>query len=125
MAATIRRATPQDAPQWLNLVQSVLGPEYPSKEIYDPAWIAAQLDPGTGSETWVADTGTQLNASVSILKTRSNDSGAVANLGRNLNRPESFDDGSTELLLRKIDEFAQTRNQMVVIRVSILDNRQQ
>ena len=122
MAATIRRATPQDAPQWLNLVQSVFGSEYPGKEIYDPAWIAAQLDHENGSETWVADDGAQLSASVSFLKSRNNDSGSVANLGRNLNRPESYADGSAELLMRKIDELAESRGQMAVIRVSILQN---
>jgi len=55
MPATIRLATAKDAPLWLALVQSVLGADYPAKEVYDPVWIARELEAPIGHETWVAE----------------------------------------------------------------------
>src|SRR5689334_20202262 len=106
MGYNIRQATPADAPQWLDLVQAALGPDYPAKEIYDLAWIAGQLDPKTGHETWVVDVDGRLHASTSFLKQDAASTNPIANLGRNFIRAEGFADGSGEALLRSINQLA-------------------
>jgi CRP-like cAMP-binding protein len=121
----IRRATAADAPKWLDLVQATLGAQYPVKAIYDPAWIASQLDPETGQETWVAESGGRLNCSISFLKPSDASANPVANLGRNLVRPESVADGSAEMLLRAVKEQTAQRNEMAIVRVAAMDNAQQ
>jgi CRP-like cAMP-binding protein len=125
MGATIRRATAADAPKWLELVQATLGPQYPVKSIYDPAWVAGQLDAETGQETWLAEVGGRINASISFLKPVGLNSNPVANLGRNLARPESITDGSAEMLLRSIQELVTQRNEMAIVRLASADNAQQ
>jgi hypothetical protein len=125
MGATIRRATVADAPKWLDLVQATLGTQYPVKSIYDPAWIASQLDPATGQETWVAEVEGKLNASISFLEGAGVRSNPVANLGRNLFRPASISDGSAELLLRAVNDLITKRNEMAIVRIAGTDNAQQ
>jgi CRP-like cAMP-binding protein len=121
----IRRATAADAPKWLDLVQATLGAQYPVKAIYDPGWIASQLDVETGQETWVAEVDGRFNGSISFLKSDSVSSNPVANLGRNLIRPEGVADGSAEKLLRSVKDLTAKRNEMAIVRIAATDNAQQ
>jgi len=125
MGSTIRRATAADAPKWLDLVQATLGAQYPVKAIYDPGWIASQLDVETGQETWVAEVDGRFNGSISFLKSDSVSSNPVANLGRNLIRPEGVADGSAEKLLRSVKDLTAKRNEMAIVRIAATDNAQQ
>jgi hypothetical protein len=124
MGATIRRATAADAPKWLDLVQATLGAQYPVKSVYDPAWIAAQLG-DAGQETWVAENDGRINASISILKPAGANSNPVANLGRNLVRPEGVADGSAAMLFNTVKEMTAKRNELAIARVAATDNAQQ
>ena len=125
MGSTIRCATAADAPKWLDLVQATLGAQYPVKELYDPAWIAGQLSPDAGQETWVVEANGQFNGTISLLKSSDSGVNPVANLGRNLFRPESVADGSGDMLLRAITEQTDKANAMAIVRVSGMDNAQQ
>src|SRR5687767_13238826 len=104
MAATIRLATERDADQWAELVKLSLGEDYPAKEVYDPAWIATELSPSNGHETWIAELNGHVMASACFLKT--DNPNPIANIARNLFRPSSFMDGSAEELLEKITHVA-------------------
>jgi CRP-like cAMP-binding protein len=121
----IRRATAADAPKWLDLVQATLGAQYPVKAIYDPGWIANELDAEKGQETWVAEVDGRFNGSISFLKPDKVSSNPVANLGRNLFRPESVADGSAEMLLRSVKDLTVQRNEMAIVRIAATDNAQQ
>ncbi len=125
MGFSIRMATVADAPQWLNLVRATLGDHYHARELYDVNWIAPLLDPANGEETWVAESAGRLQGSLSFLKPWGPKGNPVANLGRNLIRPESMADGSAEALLRAVNEIAARRGEMAVVRISAPDNRQQ
>ncbi len=125
MAAIIRRATPTDAPRWLELAKLVLGADYPVKQVYDPAWIASQLNPGAGQETWVAEANQQLTASISLLSPSGQNTNPVIHAGRQLFSPASLADGSAKELIHKIGALADERAQWVVIRVLTSDNPQQ
>jgi CRP-like cAMP-binding protein len=125
MGSSIRPASPADAPEWLDLVRTVLGDEYPVKEVYDLNWIAAQLNPDSGAETWVAEMDGRLEGTISFLKPDGPNANPVANLGRNLIRPESVASGSAGTLMRSINELASQRGEMAVVRISALDNAQQ
>ncbi len=125
MGFSIRPSTAADAPGWLDLVRAALGDHYPAKELYDVNWIAPQLDPATGEETWVAESGGRLLGAISLLKHAGRDSTPVANLGRNLFRPESVGDGSAQALLRGVDKIVSERGEMAIVRISALDNAQQ
>ncbi|MGA2173752.1 MAG: cyclic nucleotide-binding domain-containing protein [Verrucomicrobiota bacterium] len=125
MAASIRPTTAADAPQWLDLIRATLGDQYPAKEIYDVNWIAPQLAPGSGQETWVAEADGRLDGTISFLKPDGPNVNPVANLGRNLIRPEAVANGSAEALLRSVNDLALQRGEMAIVRVSALDNAQQ
>jgi hypothetical protein len=125
MGFSIRPATVADAPQWLNLVRAPLATHYPAKELYDVNWIAALLDPANGEETWVAESAGRLQGSISFLKPWGPTGNPVANLGRNLIRPESVADGSAEALLRAVNEIATQRGEMAIVRIAATDNAQQ
>jgi len=125
MGSNIRPANPSDASQWLELVQITFGDNYPAKDVYDLGWIATQLEPTAGAETWVAETNGQLMGAVSFLRPEGSNVNPVSNLGRNLFRPEAFTDGSANALLRSITDLAVQRKQMVVVRVAATDNAQQ
>ena len=79
MPATIRLATATDAPRWLDLLKSTLGTDYPAKEIYDPVWIARELEIASGHETWVAEVDGRPNASIPVLKPPSPNATPTAN----------------------------------------------
>jgi hypothetical protein len=125
MGFSIRPATGADAPQWLNLVRAALGDGYPARDIYDVNWLASLLDPAQGEETWVAESAGRLHGSITFLKPWGPNRNPVANLGRNLMRPESVADGSAEALLRTVNEIATRRGELAVVRVCAPDNAQQ
>ncbi len=121
----VRCAGAEDAERYVQLASTVLGNEYPAKEIYDPAWVTTQLDPTTGSETWIVEKNGDLSAAISLLKPSEWNNNPVINLGRLLFLPESYLDGSAALLIQNINNLANERSQAVVVRVSASDNRQQ
>ncbi|MFA6545819.1 MAG: cyclic nucleotide-binding domain-containing protein [Limisphaerales bacterium] len=126
MSANTRKATPQDAVPWTQLVQTVLGADHPNKQIYDPAWVAVELGSSLpGNETWVAEVDGKIHASISVLGAVTANENPVCNLGRNLFHPSSYTDGSAEALIQKITELALLRRQMCVTRVLASDNLQQ
>ena len=96
MGSTIRRATAADAPKWLDLVQATLGAQYPVKAIYDPAWIAGQLDADDGPGNLGGGSRRPVQWQYFLSQAGRSSSNPVANLGRNLFRPESMADGSAE-----------------------------
>lgn len=121
----IRQAGPADTGGWLELVRSNLGDAYPAPEVYDPAWIAAQLDPLSGEQTWVAEADGKILASVSFLRPSDANNNPVANLGRNLNREEAYSTGAAEALVCEVAQQTQSQNQMAVVRIPATDSRQQ
>ncbi len=125
MGVVIRQLNGSDAAQWQDLLQASVGGDYPDRQVYEPAWAAAQLDLATGHETWAAEANGRLQASVSFLQPASQTKNPVLNLGRQLFRPESFQDGSAETLLRRINELGAERRQMIVARVLTSDISQQ
>src|ERR1044072_7073351 len=106
MPAVIRKAFAGDAPRWIDLVKSTLGEDYPDKQVYDPTWVASQFAPGADVETWVAESGGKLIAAVSFLPPLPGNNNPVANVGRHMNRPEAYSDGSAPALVKKIGELA-------------------
>jgi len=125
MGALIRKATESDAAQWLDLLKASLGEDYPDRQVYELSWIASQLAPTVGHETWVAETKGRLEASVSFLQPASQTKNPVLNLGRQLFRPDSFRNGSAEGLLVRINELAAERKQVIVARVLTTEPEQQ
>jgi hypothetical protein len=125
MVSTIRPTTAADSSLWLDLIQATLGSEYPVKDIYDLEWIAGQLDPNGGQETWVAEAGGRFQGSISFLRPEGPQLNPVANLGRNLIRPEAVADGSAEKLLKKVSDLAIERKEMSIVRIPSSDNAQQ
>lgn len=125
MAVNIRLANGSDAAKWVDLLKAALGDEYPAKEAYSPEFIAKQLQPPEGHETWVAEEGNQLLASISLLKPAESNVNPVANLGRNLFRPEAYPSGAAALLIRSVTQLVDERGQMIVVRVPAGDNTQQ
>jgi len=121
MAMVIRQLSGNDAGQWLDLLKASLGEDYPDKQVYQPDWLAPQLEPLTGHETWAAEDHGRLYGSVSFLQPASQIKNPVLNLGRQLFRPECFLDGSAEMLLRHISDLAAERSQMMVARVLASD----
>jgi hypothetical protein len=122
---TIRRATPDDAVPWIDLLLATFGGDYVAREVYDPIWVATQFSPETGCETWVAERHGQLMASISILPPNWPNINPICNLGRVLIRPEAYDDGSAPALFDKMRHLATERNQTMVTRVVPTDNSQQ
>lgn len=120
----VRQASPEDGAQWMELIQLCLGDNYPAREVYDPTWVAMQLDPMSGEETWVAEDNGRIISSLSFLRSMDANN-PVANLGRNLNREEAYVNGGAEALVCEITQQAQHLNQMAVVRVPASDSRQQ
>jgi hypothetical protein len=69
--------------------------------------------------------GGRLQGTISFLQPDGPNANPVANLGRNLIRPESVANGAAENLMRSINELASQRGEMAVVRISALDNAQQ
>jgi hypothetical protein len=99
-----------------------LGPDYLSPVVYQADWAAAQLDPAVGSPTWIAELDGRIMSSVNLLSHTLNNPNPIFNLGRHLNRPESFVDGSAEALLRMICDLAVQHGQWTVGRIQAADN---
>src|ERR1041385_4781423 len=125
MAAAIRQLNGNDSARWLDLLETSVGEDYPDQQVYQPDWLAPQLEPLTGHETWAAEVDGRLHGSVSFLQPASQIKNPVLNLGRQLFRPESFRDGSAEALLRRISELAAERGQILVARVLASDTQLQ
>jgi hypothetical protein len=125
MPAAIRTATAADAPKWIDLVKTTVGEDYPDKQVYDPVWVASQFTPGSDVETWVADDGARLLCSVSFLPPLPGNNNPIANIGRYMNRPEAYKDGSAGALIKKIGDLAVERKQLVISRVFAADNHAQ
>jgi hypothetical protein len=125
MGTAVRQLNSSDATQWQELLKASLGEDYPDKQVYDPAWVGPQLDPVSGHETWGAETRGKLQAAICFLQPVSQTKNPVLNLGRQLYRPKSFDDGSAEQLLRHIGDLAIKRRQMIVGRVLASDQTEQ
>lgn len=121
MALTIRQAKPEDAFKWLDLVKASLGEDFPDTRIYSPEWIAAQFNPATGQDTWVADYGGRLEASITVLSPTADNVNPVLNLGRQLNRIESYENGAAFRLLDQISNLADQRGHWAVTRVRASD----
>ena len=117
MDVLIRQANGSDAPQWLDLLKASLGDDYLDKQVYDEGWIASQLNPATGHETYVAELAGQLQASIAFLQPTPVNLNPVGNLGRCFFRPESYKNGSAEALLLRINELGEERKQLLVSRV--------
>ena len=81
MAIHIRQATDADSASWLDLIKAVVGPDYPAAAAYDPAWAKAELGDRSGHETWVAESGGQIQAAISFLRSASAAS-PIAKIGR-------------------------------------------
>src|SRR5438132_1023890 len=125
MGVVIRQLNGSDVAQWQELLKASMGEDYPDAPVYEPAWVASQLDPTTGHETWAAAAHGRLQASVSFLQPSSQIKNPVLNFGRQLYRPESFEDGSAETLLRAINALGAERRQLIVARVLASDYPQQ
>lgn len=125
MAGQIRQATVSDAPQWLALLKDVLGEEYPDRQVYDINWVLSQFGPGSEYETWVVDVKGRLGASISFLPPRADNPNPIANMGRNLVRPECYTDGSAGELLKKVNDLVSQRKQHFITRVLASDRLQQ
>lgn len=121
----VRQAGPQDAAGWLELLRSNLGDAYPAREVYDHSWVAAQLDPLSGEETWVAETNGVILASISFLRPSDANNNPVSNFGRNLNREEAYATGAAEALVCEATQQTLQMNQMAVVRIPATDSRQQ
>ena len=109
MAVAIRQLSGNDAARWLDLLKASLGADYPDKNVYQLDWLAPQLEPSSGQETWSAEVNGRLHASVSFLQPASKIKDPVLNLGRQLFLPDSFQDGSAEGLLRHITHLGAER----------------
>lgn len=122
MPLNIRKAAAGDAPAWLELLKVSFGEDYPEKQVYDPAWVVAQLEQGGETETWVAEENGELHSALSLLPPSFENNNPVANLGRHLNSPTAFNNGAAEALLRQITTVAEERKQVVVSRVLSSDH---
>ena len=125
MGLSIRPATAADAAPWQELAKAALGDQYPAKDLFDLKWIARELSPGAANETWVAEDNGSLRASISFLGAEGAKTNPIANLGRMLFRPDSLADGSAKALVQAVNELADKRGEMVITRVSPLDNGHQ
>jgi hypothetical protein len=67
------------------------------------------LDPANGEETWVAESAGRLQGSISFLKPGGRPGNPVANLGRNLIRPEAWPTVRRKPLARRQQDRHGTR----------------
>ncbi len=126
MGVEIRQAGVEDAPLYLDLLKSLLGDDFHDQQIYDPVWLALQLDACTnGNLTLVAISESQMQAAATLLAPASENQNPVLNISRNLFRPASLADGSAEALLNQLKAIAAEQHAWLVGRVLASDNGQQ
>jgi CRP/FNR family transcriptional regulator, cyclic AMP receptor protein len=125
MPATIRESAAQDAQKWLDLLKSSFGEDHPAKQIYDVEWIKGELTPNSNSKTWLAEQDGNLQASLTVLAPFPSRGNAVCNLGRNLFRAESYQNGAAETLLKKLVSDGESNGFILVVRVMASDKTQQ
>lgn len=125
MPPFVRSANASDASAWRDLLLDTIGPGYPDEYIYEPEWISQQLEASTGCITHVVENQGRLMASVSLLTPAPNNPNPIFNLGRQLFRKTSFEDGSAESLLRSILDLAAQHRQWTVARIQASDNASQ
>ncbi|HEY6226592.1 MAG TPA: cyclic nucleotide-binding domain-containing protein [Verrucomicrobiae bacterium] len=125
MPALIRKAVAADAPKWIDLIKSTVGEDYPDKQVYNPTWVASQFAPGADVETWVADDNGNVLASASFLPPLPGNNNPVANVGRYMNRPGAYNDGSAAALIKHLGDLSVQRKQLVISRVFAADNQSQ
>ncbi len=121
----IRRATPDDAVPWIDLLLTVIGGDYIAREVYDPVWVAEQFASESGTETWLVEANGRILASAAILPPNWPALNPICNIGRILVLPECYDDGSAHGLFEKLRSVASERNQTIIVRVPATDNAQQ
>jgi len=125
MGTLIRKLAAADASKWIELLKANLGEDYSDRTVYDLHWAEQELGGAGGLETWAAEVNGQLHASLGFLPAQAANQNPIANIGRNIFRPESFTNGSAEALLLKAHEQASVKGLVVVIRVLASDNAQQ
>ncbi|HPU55540.1 MAG TPA: hypothetical protein PLH97_04590 [Verrucomicrobiota bacterium] len=62
MSLTIRKATPADAQNWLQLLKTALGSDPAAAQVYDLNRVGGQLTGPGVEETWLAEVDGRLNA---------------------------------------------------------------
>ena len=125
MALVIRKAVPGDAERWLQLLHQALGADASPEQFSEFASDGQQLTGSRAEETWVAEVDGELHASVSILGTEQPNNNPIANLGRYLALPQSYQDGSAEALISGVNDVCVSRRHIAVTRVAASDNAQQ
>lgn len=121
----ICQAQSPHAPLWLDLLKAVIGESYPDPRVYQLEWISNQFSIPEHGETWLAVEEGKALAAISLLAPVPGNVNPIANLGRNLFRPESFASGAAAALMKQIDELISLRRQSAVARVLASDNAQQ
>jgi CRP/FNR family cyclic AMP-dependent transcriptional regulator len=125
MGLNIRMATEHDAADWQQLLKQVLGSDKVAENVYDLSRLGEQLVGPQIDQTWLAEVNGKLRGSISLLASNSTIADPVANLGRYIVVPESYQEGSAEALLRGMNEVCLQRRQTAVMRVPASDNAQQ
>ncbi len=120
MGLTIRTATPDDALAWLDLFRAATNDEYPDRSVYDPAWVAAELE--NTADTWIAESDGIFYSTLSFLPAGTESGNPVIHIARHHNRPEAFANGAALALLEKAFELAQDRKHLLIARVLASDN---
>lgn len=126
MAITVRKAISSDAQAWVDLAKSCLSEDYPDKSVLSVDWATRQLDADSSQhETWVVDIDGNLAAAATFMGPTLPGFNPVANVGRNLFSPTSYETGAAEELVSKISELAENFGGVLVIRISASDKKQQ
>ncbi len=120
----VRKATLQDVPAWTALLRAAVGDDYPDKQVYEPSWVADQLQEAD-AETWVVEDKGVIHGSLSFLLPSADNQNPVANIGRHLNRPDSYSNGTASVLMQRAVELASERKQLLISRVLASDQQQQ
>lgn len=123
MSVVIRQATEQDATAWIELLSAAMGTDYADKQVYDPAWVEAELRADSGHTTLVAIEDDRMVAALTMLHITLPNQNPIANVGRDLFLPESFASGAAEALLVELNKLCENRREIVVARVFASDNQ--
>ena len=124
MSMHVRLAAAEDVKPLLDLIRECLGAEHPAKEVYDPGWVSREMCREGGHETWVVDAGPRLDACISFLRPDVAVN-PIANLGRNLFRPGTFESGNAQALLEQVRILCAERSELGILRVPASETQQQ